>query len=396
MTISLPDLITITCKSLYNSPLRSGLTMLGVFMGVGAVSTTLNIGGITNAQIQAKLAERDKPYVVPYLSSQGDFAIENLDEEDSIALKKNIPTIRSISSLSQVFLNSVQFEDRQATELKVLGVSANYIETTGRKILQGRFFTNADFTQYRPVAVIDRKLATLLFQGQNPIGKAIYSNGARLTVIGVTETKSSGADYKSSGTVWLPATFAEVVGGGFTFNVLQIGSYKLEEIPQMKEQIEQLLSQRHPKAIVYMEDNTQDLLREKELQETTAAALTLVALVALAIGGVGIANISIASVKERISEIGLRRAIGATRSEVMLQFILEATILSLVGGTMAITTVHSLTVTATTKFIQVPYQFSIQRATLSLGSALLVGVGASFLPALKASQVDVIQALRSN
>ena len=365
-------------------------------MGVGAVSATLNIGGIANAQIQAKLAERDKPYVVPYLSPQGAFGIENLDEEDSIALKKNIPTIRSISSLSQVFLNSVQFEDRQATELKVLGVSANYIETTGRKILQGRFFTNADFTQYRPVAVIDRKLATLLFQGQNPIGKAIYSNGARLTVIGVTETKSSGADYKSSGTVWLPATFAEVVGGGFTFNVLQIGSYKLEEIPQMKEQIEQLLSQRHPKAVVYMEDNTQDLLREKELQETTAAALTLVALVALAIGGVGIANISIASVKERISEIGLRRAIGATRSEVMLQFILEATILSLVGGTMAIATVHSLTVTATTKFIQAPYQFSSQRATLSLGSALLVGVGASFLPALKASQVDVIQALRSN
>ena len=396
MSISLQDLVTITCKSLYGNPLRSGLTMLGVFMGVAAVSATLNIGGITNAQIQAKLAERDKPYVVPYLRSQGSFGMERLDEEDEQALKKNIPSIRSISSLSQAFLNSVQFEDKEATELQFLGVSANYIETTGRRMLQGRFFSAADFAQYRPVAIIDQKLAILLFQGQNPIGKAIYSNGTRLTVIGVTESKSRGSDFESSGTVWLPETFAEVVGGGFTFNVLQIGSYKLEEIPQMKEQIEKLLNQRHPKAIIYMQDNTDDLLREKELQETAAAALTLVALVALSIGGVGIANISIASVTERISEIGLRRAIGATRSEVMFQFILEATILSLVAGAIAIATVHSLTVTATTKFIEAPYQFSKQRATLSLSSALLVGVGASFLPALKASRVDVIQALRTN
>ena len=132
------------------------------------------------------------------------------------------------------------------------------------------------------------------------------------------------------------------------------------------------------------------------LDEAMNVYVVMIAGMAIVIGGVGIANISIASVTERISEIGLRRAIGATRSEVMLQFILEATILSLVGGTMAIATVHSLTVTATTKFIEAPYQFSKQRATLSLGSALLVGVGASFLPALKASRVDVIQALRSN
>ena len=396
MSIFIPDLIAITCKSLYGNPLRSGLTMLGVFMGVAAVNATLNVGSITDAQIKAKLANRDKPYVVPYLSPQGDFDLEDLDAEDRQVLEKKIPQIRSISSLSEIFLNSAQYEDKEANEISSLGVSQNYIETTGREILQGRFFNATDFNQYRPVAVIDLKLANLLFEGQQAINKDIFADGTRLTVIGIIETKAEGLELETSGTVWLPQTFARVLGGEFSSSTLQIGSNRLEEIPLLKGQVEKILSQRHPKASVYMQDNTEDLFREKELQETVARALYLLAIIALLIGGVGIANISIASVMERIKEIGLRRAIGATQSEVMIQFILEAVIMSLVGGVAAIITVHSLTVTATTKFVRVPYQFSIQGAALSLSSALLVGVGASFFPALKASRVDVIQALRTN
>ena len=396
MSISLPDLIATTCKSLYSSPLRSGLTMLGVFMGVSAVSATLNVGSIAEAKIQAKLADRDRPYIVPYLTPQGNFGIEELDREDKQALEQNVAGIRSISSLTKLYLNSVQFEGQEATEIQALGVSENYVETTGRKVLEGRFFNAADFAQYRPVAIIDRQMVNLLFKGESAVGKEIYADGTRLTIVGIIETKSDGSDFQSSGTLWLPQTFAEVVRGGFSSNALQIGSYKLEDIPQLKTQIERVLNQRHPKAIVYLQDNTEDLLREQELQQTAAKALYAVALIALFIGGVGIANISIASVMERIKEIGLRRAIGATQGEVMLQFILEATVLSLVGGALAIAIVHGLTVTATTRFVRVPYEFSSQRAALSLGSAILVGVGASFFPALKASKVDVIQALRSN
>jgi putative ABC transport system permease protein len=396
MSISLSDLISTTCKSLYSSPLRSGLTMLGVFMGVSAVSATLNVGSITDAKIQAKLANRDRPYIVPYLTPQGNFGIEELDKEDEQALEREVRNIRSISSLSELYLESAQFEGQEATEIQALGVSQNYVETTGRKVLAGRFFNAADFAQYRPVAIIDRQMANLLFEGKPAVGNDIYADGTRLTVVGIIETKSDGSDFQSSGTLWLPQTFADVVQGGFSSSALQIGSYELEDIPQLKQEIERVLNQRHPKAMVYLQDNTEDLLREQELQQTAAKALYAVALIALSIGGVGIANISIASVIERIKEIGLRRAIGATQTEVMMQFVLEATVLSLVGGTLAIITVHSLTVTATTKFIPAPYQFSSQRAALSLGSAILVGVGASFFPALKASRVDVIQALSTN
>ncbi|MBE9171184.1 ABC transporter permease [Pleurocapsales cyanobacterium LEGE 06147] len=395
MSISTCDFIAITIKSLYRNPLRSGLTLLGVFMGVAAVSATLNIGSITEAQIEAKLAERDKPYVMPYLRAEGSFSPEPLKEEDKKLLQQNIEKIRSISSVSWLFINRVQFEDQEITEIQLQGVSPNYIETTGRKMLQGRFFRTADFAQYRPVAIVDRQLADLLFQGDNPLGQAIYAEGTRLIIIGVTETKTDGSGFQTSGTVWVPQTFANVLSGGLNFVSLQISPYILEDMPELKQRVEKVLGQRHPKTIVYLQDNAEDLLKEKELQEMASRALTLVGLIALSIAGVGIANISIASVVERIKEIGMLRAIGATRTEVMAQFILESVILSLVGGIAAIAIVHGLTVTATTKIIQAPYQFSTTRASLSLGSALLVGVGASFFPALKASRVDVVEALRA-
>jgi putative ABC transport system permease protein len=395
MTISARDLIAITVKSLYQDPVRSGLTLLGVFMGVAAVNATLNISSITNTQIEAKLSERDRPYMMPYLRTEGSFGIEPLESEDKKVLEQSIQGIRSISSVSWLLLNRVQFDDREITEIEFQGVSPNYIETTGRLILQGRFFSNADFAQYRPVAIIDRKLATLLFQGQNPLGQAIYAEGTRLIVIGVTETKTDGEDFETSGTVWIPQTFATVLGEESTFDVLQISPYFLEDMPKLKKRVEQVLGQRHPKTIVYMEDNAEDLLKEKELQSTASKALTLVGLIALLISGVGIANISIASVMERIKEIGLLRAIGATQTEVMTQFILEAVVLSLAGGAVAIVTVHGSMIMATTKIVQAPYEFKSQRAALSLGAALLVGVGASFFPAVRASRIDVIQALRA-
>jgi putative ABC transport system permease protein len=393
MGISTRNLVTITIKSLYSNPVRSGLTLLSIFMGVAAVSTTLNISSITEAQIEAKLAERDKPYIIPSLRKEGSFSPESVNEKDKKLLQQSVEGIRSISSVTWLLIDRVQFEDREITEIEIWGVSQNYIETTGRKILQGRFFRTADFSQYRPVVVIDSQLAELLFAGDNPLGKAIYAGGTRLTIIGVTETKTDGSDFQKSGTVWIPQIFASVLSEELNFVSVQISPYSLQDMPKLKQGVEEVLKQSHPQTIVYLQDNAEDLLKEKELQETASKALTLVGLIALSIAGVGIANISIASVVERIREIGILRAIGATQWEIMAQFILESVILSLLGGIGAISIVHILTVTVTTTIIPTPYQFSSQRAAVSLTSALFVGVGASFFPALKASRVNVVEAL---
>ncbi len=399
MSISVVDLLGQTSRALSANPVRSGLTMLGVFMGVAALNATLNVAAITEAQIQAKLAERDKPYVSPYLISQDDFsAATQLTSTDETALKQSIPLIRAMSSVNQISsIQFVQYEGNKADSIEAFGVSQEYIATTGRKILQGRFFKINDFAQYQPVAVIDQTLASTLFKEKSPLNQAVYTDNSRMVIIGVVESKSLGQNFgKTSGQMWLPSSFASTISSDFNQSkTLQISAYSLEDIARLTEKVKQVLSQRHPQATVEVSDNTADLLVERDLQRSASRALAGVGLIALSIGGVGIANITVASVLERIKEIGIRRALGATRLDVMIQFILEAVLLSVVGGSLAIISVHGLTQTVTTVFVQAPYRFSVQNTGLSMLAAIAVGVGASFFPALKATQIDVVSALRS-
>ncbi|MBE9066841.1 ABC transporter permease [Leptolyngbya cf. ectocarpi LEGE 11479] len=394
MGLPLPDLLFMTWRSLTNQWLRSGLTAFGVFMGVGAVSATLNIQTITREQIDIKLAARDRPFVTPYIwANEG--PEPEIDEAVQKSLQDSIAEIRSISSISRVWnVRNAQYEAQEA-EIDARSVSLNYLETTGRRVLQGRFFDQADAEQYRPVALIDEKLSENLFQRQSPLNKAIYASGNRFVVIGVIETKSN-SEWESDGELWITETFASVLSGGYRWDQLQISAHSLTQIGTLSEAVEAFLLDSYPQAEVYMQSNAEDLLEDLEIQQIASAALTGVGLIALVIGGVGIANITVAAVLERTKEIGIRRAIGASKLEVMSQFILEAVILSLLGGAAAVATVHGLTRVTTTVVIQAPYQFSPRNAALSMGAAVAVGVGASFIPALRATQIDIVKALRSD
>lgn len=383
-----------TWRSLTNQWLRSGLTTFGVFMGVGAVSATLNIQSITREQISLKLAERDRPFVSPWIYIR-DGPNPELDEAVQKSLKESITEIRSISSIGNVYsIDTVYYEAKEA-EVRARSVSLNYLDTTGRQLLQGRFFYPADVEQYRPVAIIDQQLAASLFEGQSPLNKAIYANGNRFTVIGVMESKSN-FEWGEGGELWMPQTFAQVLAGEYQWESLQISAHSLTQIDDLSSAVEEFLLQNFPQAEVRVWSNADDLLEDLEVQQIASAALTAVGLIALVIGGVGIANITIAAVLERTKEIGIRRAIGASKLEVMGQFILEAAILSVLGGTAAIATVHGLTRVATTVVVEAPYKFSPRNAALSMGAAIAVGVGASFVPALRATQVDIVKALRSD
>ncbi|MEO0352962.1 MAG: ABC transporter permease [Cyanobacteria bacterium P01_A01_bin.15] len=394
MGLPLPDLLFMTWRSLTNQWLRSGLTTFGVFMGVGAVSATLNIQAITREQIDIKLAERDQPFVSPWVYSRQGPPPE-LDEAVQKSLKDSVSEIRSISSIGSVYsIDTAQYEAQEA-EMRARSVSLNYLDTTGRRVLQGRFFDQADVEQYRPVALVDEQLAESLFQAQSPLNRAIYADGNRFVIIGVMESKSN-SEWGDGGELWMTQTFAQVLAGEYTWDSLQISAHSLTQINDLSEAVEAFLIQNFPQAEVRVWSNADDLLEDLEVQQIASAALTAVGLIALVIGGVGIANITIAAVLERTKEIGIRRAIGASKLEVMSQFILEAVLLSLLGGAAAVATVHGLTRAATTVVIEAPYKFSPRNAALSMGAAVAVGVGSSFIPALRATQIDIVKALRSD
>ncbi|MEH2396129.1 ABC transporter permease [Nostoc sp.] len=389
MSLSPLDLIRLTSNSLRSNLLRSFLTTLGVFMGVAAVNATLQVGSISRAMIAKQLSETEAPQILVFVTGE---QIREPNLEDMEFLRQRLKDLQGVSGSTYVPSQQVSFYGRQA-QPNIQAVTKDYLLTSGRKLKAGRAFSTADFANYRSVAVIDEFLSQQLFQGQNPIGKLIFTTARPCLVVGVMESKSQMNGEKPTGALLMPISTYSAMTGKQTINSISIRPRNLEDMKNLKEQAEKILKQRFPSGQVYATSNVEAIFQQKETLDLATQGLTVVGVIALLIGGVGIANITIAAIIERTSEIGLRRAIGATKTNILSQFILEAAILSLVGGIAAIITVYSLTLVVVDAF-KLPYQFESQTAALSLGAALLVGVGACFLPALRASQLDPVKALR--
>ncbi len=391
MSLSPFNLISLSCQSLIGNPVRSGLTTVGVFMGVAAVSATLQVRYISQAVIAQQLAQRNAPQVMIFPAwNRITRSRTQLSLEDLEFLQGRLKELQAITGANWVRENETTFQDRQANP-NVIAIAPNYLETSGQRLVAGRSFNSIDYEQYRPVVMIDQYLAQELFQGQNPLGKSIYMSLRPYIVVGILPTDLE--EEQPEGRVWITTAFHSTITGRRTINSLRLRPFRLEDIETLEEQAQKLLEQRFPGEQFWTYNTVADILEQKQTLESVSRALLVVGAIALLVGGVGIANITIAAVIERTPEIGLRRAIGATQFDIMSQFILEAAILSIVGGSLAIITVHGLTTVVTQRF-ELPYHFDQTSAAIALGSAVVVGVGAGFFPALRASQLDPVKALR--
>ncbi|MBW4459962.1 MAG: ABC transporter permease [Nodosilinea sp. WJT8-NPBG4] len=395
MALSPIDLSLTTLRDLTGNWVRSGLTALGIFMGVAAVNATLNIETISNRVMQDRLAARDNPNLIPWVYGS-DLPPAEFDEA-TIAKIEQTFGILSISRVTPLWGAEVQYQGTVTDSLDGVGVSENYQRTTGRQMLDGRFFDREDFDAFRPVAIVDTVLAQQLFQDAPPLGESVFVNGTRFTVVGLIENKNlwGSEDGEPRGTLWVPEPYGALLQGQADYGQqIQIALRSLNDYEATRDEVETQLQQLFPNYEIYLAGNVEDLYEEDKRQQASIRVLKAVGILALVIGGVGIANITIAAIMERTREIGLRRAIGATDLEIMAQFIAEAALLSLIGGTAAVGTVHILTKTATTTIFEAPYEFNLRDAALSMGAAFGVGVGASLLPALRVTRIDVVQALR--
>ncbi len=387
------DLLGLTWRALYTNPLRSTLTTLGVFMGVTAVTATLQVGSISRVVIAQRLAEREAPQIriFPQRGPEPHQRVR-LTQAELDFLEERLVGLESMSSLTWVDSDVALFQDREAYP-SMLAVTEHYIQTTGKSIVQGRFFSSTDYANFRPVVVIDEQLAAQLFLSQSPIGHRLYIRRQPFIVVGVLSAPPDD-DSSGDGQLILTTAMAQALWGQNQFGVFSLRPQKLEQIEELGTQAEQLLTQRFPGQKFWVWNNVEDILQQRTTLSLASRALTAVGAITLLVGGVGIANIMVASVTERTSEIGLRRAIGATQQEILVQFILEAVLLSTIGGVGAIATVHALASTVSQQF-DLPYQFETEIAAIALSSAVVVGISASFFPALQASQLDPVRALRA-
>ncbi|WP_026793573.1 MULTISPECIES: ABC transporter permease [Planktothrix] len=395
MGLSILSLIRLSCSSLVGNPVRSFLSGIGVFMGVAAVSATLQVKNISTAVIKQQLAEQDAPQVGIYspwnpITKQ----LAELSLEDIIILQKQLKGLQSISGISSMYPTEVIFQNQQANP-ETIATTINFLNTSGRKLMAGRAFNPSDFENYQPVVIIDQFLADKLFEKSNPLGKTIYIDFRPYVVVGIVVTKPLWSGQEPKGFVYVPMAIHSAVTGQKEINSLLLRPSKIENLDSMSEQAKKILEKRFPGYEIEPWKTSEDILERQKTLDSVSKALLVVGAISLIVGGVGIANITIASVIERTPEIGLRRAVGATQLDIMLQFILEAAILSFIGGNIAIITVHGATILVAKQF-KLPYQFNNKTAALALSSAILVGVGAGFFPALRASQLDPVKALRGD
>jgi putative ABC transport system permease protein len=372
---------------------RSFLSGIGVFMGVAAVSATLQVENISRAVIKQQLDERDAPQIEMYATWSPitkDRAKVSL--EDLKLLQKQLKGLKSISASNWMGTLSVSFQNEQANPYS-FATTIDFLNTLGRKLIAGRSFNYSDFETYQPVVIIDQFLADKLFGSIDPLGKTIYINFRPYVVVGVVVTKPLWNGQEPTGIVYLPMAIYSAVTGQKEIDSLLLRPSKIENLDPMGEQAKKILEKRFSGYKFDFGKTSGDILERQKTLDSVSKALLVVGAISLIVGGVGIANITIASVIERTPEIGLRRAVGATQLDIMLQFILEAAILSFIGGTIAIITVHGATILVAKQF-KLPYQFNNKTAALALSSAILVGVGAGFFPALRASQLDPVKALR--
>jgi putative ABC transport system permease protein len=394
MSISPLDLLNLVYVSLRGKLLRSALSALGVFMGVVAVSAPLQVNNIGRAIIAREMAQREVPQVKIYPTFNPvtrQFA--ELKLSDLEFLRARLVGLRAISTDIPAFSrDSIWFRDRE-TNADLKAVSQEFLETTGRVLIRGRFFSPVDFNKYRPVVVIDELLQQELFKGEDPIGQRIYSEGRPYFVVGVIEHKQF-LEEQPKGLLLMPIALYSALKGRETIQTISLRPTNPQDLERLGNQAVQILEDRFQGLKFWQGSNISDIRFREQLLKRISGILLIVGSIALLVGGVGITNITIASVTERTSEIGLRRALGATQLDIMLQFIAEAAVLSLFGGTMAIATVHGITVVVANSF-DLPYRFSETTAAVAIGSALVTGTGAAFFPARHGSKLDPVQALRS-
>ena len=395
--------------------LRAFLTVLGIVVGVATVIAMVSIvTGFNNNMVRnfqsfgATLVQFQKfePRFGPGHRDESERNRKDLTLEDALALKAQIPEMRAVSPERYLWNTDihVKYRDAETTTPVILGATPDYSMANNHFVAYGRFFTDADIEHAAPVAVIGEDVREALFAREDPLNKWIQLNGVPYVVVGVFEKKGKMMGHSNDNFValsfgafdhqfpWIKSSH------GDTIHIATV-PYRSEQVPIILEKGRAVLRARRHVPFNKPDDfaiYTPDKLIESFQAITRGVTLGMVfiALISLLIGGVGVMNIMLVSVTERTREIGVRKAVGAFRRDIVLQFLTEATTLSILGG--AIGVVVGIAVPAGVKraFEALPAETPLWAVLVGLLVSLSVGIFFGLYPAVKASRLDPIEALR--
>lgn len=399
------DTFDIALNSLTRNKVRSFLTMLGIIIGVGAVIAMMAVGTGAQESIKQQIASLGTNVILIFPGSfnqggvrSGTGTSASITPEDLIAIQTQCPSVAqaspSVRDGAQIVYQEMNWR------ASIIGVTPEYFTIRSWPIASGQYFTDADVRGATKVCVIGQTIADNLFKGADPVGSVIRIKKMPFKIVGVLSVKGQSAQGSDQDDIIIaPYTTVQKKMSGQTFLGSILASAVSEEMmTEAQSQITELLRTRHK--LQPWEENDFTVRSQTEIAtaaQSTTQVLTIllasIASISLIVGGIGIMNIMLVSVTERTKEIGIRMAIGATAKNIMMQFLIEAIVLSLLGGLIGVIlgVLSSNLISALAGWTTLVSPTSI---ILAFVFSAAVGIFFGLYPARKAAQLNPIDALR--
>jgi len=398
-------LLRIAVKGLVKNRMRSLLTTLGVIIGVASVIVMVGIGAGAQADIERQISSlgTNMLMVFPGASrhggaSGGAGSYNKLTLDDAEAIRERSELVSAVSGVIQTGAQVIGGVGDWNT--RVMGVSPEYLEIRSWGIESGRFFDERDVRSRGKVAVLGHTVVEELFPSQDPIGQQIRVNKTPFSIIGVLEEKgasSFGRDEDDQILVPVTTGLYRLTGSQYV-SMIFVSARSLEESEAAEAEITEILREEHrinpgEEDGFRIHSQAEFIEMATETQEVMTLLLGAVAAVSLIVGGIGIMNIMLVSVTERTREIGIRLAVGARSSDILIQFLTESVVLSLLGGTIGIVLAYILT-TVLNNAVGMTTIIQPGVVAIAFGFAAAIGVFFGYYPARKAAMLNPIDALR--
>ena len=394
--------VLLALREIKRNVMRSFLTILGIVIGVGAVITLVTIGGGATAQVEEQIANMGSNLLMvtpgkrlgPGQSSNTPL----FKVSDGEAILRDVSSIAAVAPVSSKSLQAVFGNANWSTA--VTGTDNEYLRVTNRSIGSGRQFSDSELRAGAAVCIVGETVRKKLFGGQDPLGGNIRFEKLSCQVIGILTAKGQNTmGMDQDDIVVIPLhTFQRRISGNQDVSLFQVSVQQGASTDKAQQDIRLLMRER--RHLSPSDDDNFNVMDMKEIAnmltgttQLLTALLGAVAAVSLLVGGIGIMNIMLVSVTERTREIGVRLAIGALEREVLMQFLVEAVVLSSFGGLIGIVLALAGSVWLA-GFLRVPFIFNAGIVIVAFLFSAAVGVIFGYFPALKAARLDPIEALR--
>ena len=398
-------------RGLMANKLRSALTILGIVIGVAAVVALMAIGNGATSSITSRIQSNGSNLLniqagrAQRPGSDSRAAPAYLFYSDYVALSKTLTDVSGIAPAYQARYNVIQ--GLQSSQVSVTGVTEDYLKVHSYEIASGRALSANDRLHMNTVAVIGDTTATDLFPSGSPIGQKIKINGVTFTVVGTLKAKGSSSFSNEDDIVCIPLEtgYSQLFGsnasqnGKNTLNAIAVSASSADTVDAVSGQITFIL--RHQHKLKLSDSDDFRILNQAALLSTLSGITTTlttflgaIAALSLLVGGIGIMNITLVSVSERTREIGLRKAVGARKDHILVQFLIETMTLSMIGGIMGILLGMGIAGVVTLLGL-ITAEVSLSSILLSFFFSLAIGLFFGIYPAYRAANLHPMEALRS-